>query len=113
MARLAGVMIESGDDEAAARGEAELRGVVDHEQHHGAETLAYARFYLAHRYGATGRTDLARRQLDQLHVEFGSRALELFQGLVEGHVAWLDVLDGEPRLALDRIRGRCARCSTR
>jgi hypothetical protein len=102
--RLAGVLIETGDAEAAARGEQGLREVIAGGPQTGAEPLSYARLYLAVRCGNTGRTGEARAQLEELHAEFGNRALGLFQGLVLGLLAWLDVLDGRPADALVKIR---------
>ncbi|MER6145896.1 BTAD domain-containing putative transcriptional regulator [Streptomyces sparsogenes] len=108
-ARLAGAMVESRDEAEAAEGERILREVVEQGPHAGSEALSYARLHLAIRCGTTGATDEARLQLDRLLDEFGRRALDLFQGVVEGLIAWLDLLDGRPEDALARVRGAIAK----
>jgi predicted ATPase/DNA-binding SARP family transcriptional activator len=104
-ARLAGLYIEHGDETEAAEGERILCEVLGEPPQAGAEAASYCRMHLAHRYGRTGRTDEAREHLAVLHEEFGNRALELFQGMVEGIWAWLDLIDGRPAEALTRVRG--------
>ncbi|GAA1129369.1 hypothetical protein GCM10009577_61000 [Streptomyces javensis] len=107
--RLAGVFVELGDEEEAAEGERILREVVEQRQHVGAEALSYARIHLALRYGSTGRLAEARALLTTLHGEFEGRALRLFAGMVEGMLAWLDLLEGRPDDALENVRGALAK----
>ncbi|MEU8823633.1 BTAD domain-containing putative transcriptional regulator [Streptomyces sp. NPDC048636] len=103
-ARLAGVFVEFGDEEEAAEGERTLREVVDRGPQAGAEALSYARMHLALRYGTTGRFGEARAQLTALHSEFELRALQLFQGITEGLLAWLDLEEARPGNALVGVR---------
>ncbi|GAA0898499.1 ATP-binding protein [Streptomyces asiaticus] len=107
--RLAGIFVELGDEEEAAEGERILREVVEQRQHVGAEALSYARTHLALRYGSTGRLAEARALLATLHGEFEGRALRLFAGMVEGMLAWLDLLEGRPGDALENVRGALAK----
>ncbi|MEU1669920.1 BTAD domain-containing putative transcriptional regulator [Streptomyces sparsogenes] len=108
-ARLGGAMVESRDEAEAAEGERILRAVVEQGPHAGSEALSYARLQLAMRCGNTGATHEARDQLERLLAEFGRRALGLFEGVVEGLIAWLDLLDGRPEAALARLRGAIAK----
>ncbi|WP_262703321.1 MULTISPECIES: BTAD domain-containing putative transcriptional regulator [Streptomyces] len=107
--RLAGIFVELGDEEEAAEGERILREVVGQRQHVGAEALSYARIHLALRYGSTGRLAAARALLTTLHGEFEGRELRLFAGMVEGMLAWLDLLEGRPCDALENVRGALAK----
>ncbi|MGR3936904.1 BTAD domain-containing putative transcriptional regulator [Streptomyces sp. BRA346] len=104
-ARLAGLHVEHGDETEAAEGERILRELLAEQPQAGAEATSYVRMHLAHRCGVTGRVAEAREHLAVLHGEFASRALDLFQGLVEGMLAWLDLIEGQPGEALTRIRG--------
>ncbi|WP_245606425.1 ATP-binding protein, partial [Streptomyces himastatinicus] len=104
-ARLAGLHVEHGDETEAAEGERILRALLAEPTQAGAEAESYVRMHLAHRCGVTGRVAEAREHLTVLHEEFASRALHLFQGLVEGMLAWLDLIEGQPGEALARIKG--------
>ncbi|MEU9790819.1 BTAD domain-containing putative transcriptional regulator [Streptomyces sparsogenes] len=108
-ARLGGAMVESPDEAEAAAGERILRAVVEQGPHAGSEALSYARLQLALRCGNTGATHEARDQLERLLAEFGRRALGLFEGVVQGLIAWLDLVDGRPQEALVRVRGAIAK----
>ncbi|WP_413798865.1 BTAD domain-containing putative transcriptional regulator [Streptomyces iranensis] len=107
--RLAGIFVELGDEEEAAEGERILREVIGQRQLVGAEALSYARIHLALRCGSTGRLAEARAILVTLHGEFEGRALRLFAGMVEGMLAWLDLLEGRPGEALENVRGALAK----
>ncbi|MFE2187907.1 BTAD domain-containing putative transcriptional regulator [Streptomyces sp. NPDC059455] len=111
--RLAGLFVEFGDEEKAAEGERMLREVVEQGQHAGAEALSYARIHLAQRYGTTGRLAEARTLLVTMHGEFEHRALRMFEGMVEGLLAWLDLVDGRPGDALATVRGALAKTTGR
>ncbi|MFI0767026.1 ATP-binding protein [Streptomyces sp. NPDC021218] len=111
--RLAGLFVEFGDEEKAAEGERMLREVVEQGQHAGAEALSYARIHLAQRYGTTGRFAEARTLLVTSHGEFENRALRMFEGMVEGMLAWLDLLEGRPGDALATVRGALAKTTGR
>ncbi|MFI0819047.1 BTAD domain-containing putative transcriptional regulator [Streptomyces sp. NPDC021098] len=108
-ARLAGLHVEHGDETEAAEGERVLRELLAERGHADAEAASYVRMHLAHRCGVTGRVAEAREHLAVLHEEFQSRALDLFQGLVEGTLAWLDLMEGQPEDALTRVRGALAK----
>ncbi|WP_370656723.1 BTAD domain-containing putative transcriptional regulator [Streptomyces sp. NBS 14/10] len=110
-ARLAGVMIESGVAAQVAEGERILREVVEQGQHMEAEALAYARLHLAMRCGNSGATQEARDHLEHVLAVFDQRALDLFHGLVEGLLGWLDLLEGRPEDALLTLRGALAKGS--
>ncbi|AEM86694.1 transcriptional regulator, winged helix family [Streptomyces violaceusniger Tu 4113] len=111
--RLAGLFVEFGDEEKATEGERMLREVVEQGQHAGAEALSYARIHLAQRYGTTGRLAEARTLLVTMHGEFEHRALRMFEGMVEGLLAWLDLLEGRPGDALATVRGALAKTTGR
>ncbi|WP_458085735.1 AfsR/SARP family transcriptional regulator [Streptomyces malaysiensis] len=112
-ARLAGVFVEFGDEEEAAKGERMLREVVEQGPQVGAEALAYARVHLAQHCGTTGRVGEARALLVTLHGEFERRALKLFEGMAEGMLAWVDLLEGRPDDALATVRGGLVKTSGR
>ncbi|MFD8097198.1 AfsR/SARP family transcriptional regulator [Streptomyces malaysiensis] len=112
-ARLAGVFVEFGDEEEAAKGERMLREVVEQGPQVGAEALAYARVHLAQHCGTTGRVGEARALLVALHGEFERRALKLFEGMAEGMLAWVDLLEGRPDDALATVRGGLVKTSGR
>ncbi|AUA14282.1 Putative HTH-type transcriptional regulator [Streptomyces malaysiensis subsp. malaysiensis] len=112
-ARLAGVFVEFGDEEEAAQGERMLREVVEQGPQVGAEALAYARVHLAQHCGTTGRVGEARALLVTLHGEFERRALKLFEGMAEGMLAWVDLLEGRPDDALATVRGGLVKTSGR
>lgn len=54
--------------------------------------------------GRTDRIPEARAEIELLMVQFRSRTLAIFEGMVTGFLAWLDLLDGEYELSLDRAR---------
>ncbi|MEW2082967.1 BTAD domain-containing putative transcriptional regulator [Streptomyces sp. NPDC005283] len=104
--RLAGVLMEMGEGE---RGEALVREVL---ADHGAannESSAVARMFLALWLGRNGRVQEARAEIELLMVQFRSRTLAIFEGMVTGFLGWLDLLDGEYELALERARFALAR----
>ncbi|MFG2774236.1 ATP-binding protein [Streptomyces sp. NPDC048350] len=58
------------------------------------EPVSTARLLLAQHYGHTGRTALAREQLDRMEEEFSGDTPDLFIGLTGGLRGWLACLDG-------------------
>ncbi|MFD7321748.1 BTAD domain-containing putative transcriptional regulator [Streptomyces sp. NPDC059875] len=95
-ARLAAVRLRLPDADPAEREEAE-RLLVDAAEETGeptGEPVSTARLLLAQHYGHTGRTDLAREQLQRIEGEFGGDTPDLFAGLTGGLRGWLDCLDG-------------------
>ncbi|MEU3603394.1 AfsR family transcriptional regulator, partial [Streptomyces sp. NPDC006798] len=69
-----------------------------------ADFLGIPHMLLARHYGATGRTGLARAELDSMERRLSTDASQLFRGLLGGMRAWLDCLDGEYATARARIR---------
>ncbi|WP_244375929.1 AfsR/SARP family transcriptional regulator [Streptomyces ficellus] len=82
-------------------GERILRAVLAEGRAAGHEAVSAARLFLALRLGRTGRVGEARAQLDLLAEEFHPAALSLFLGFTFGIRAWLDILDGDHRQAVD------------
>ncbi|MFD9220255.1 BTAD domain-containing putative transcriptional regulator [Streptomyces sp. NPDC060064] len=99
--RLAGVLVEMGEGE---RGEALVREVLAEQGGANNESSAAARMILALWLGRTDRIPEARAEIELLMVQFRSRTLAIFEGMVTGFLAWLDLLDGEYELSLDRAR---------
>ncbi|MDQ1011164.1 putative ATPase/DNA-binding SARP family transcriptional activator [Streptomyces sp. V4I23] len=99
--RLASVLLETGAD---AEAEANLRDVVAAGPDAGHEAVPMARMVLALRLGRTGRTGEARHQLEQVRTDLRGNTLALFEGIVIGALAWLDVLDGRHTEALAGAR---------
>ncbi|MEU4271663.1 AfsR family transcriptional regulator, partial [Streptomyces sp. NPDC026092] len=79
--------------EAAADASAESSG----------EPVSTARLLLAQHYGHTGRTTLAREQVDRMEAEFRGDTPDLFLGVTGGLRGWLDCLDGAYVDAADRL----------
>ncbi|MET9667244.1 BTAD domain-containing putative transcriptional regulator [Streptomyces sp. NPDC006475] len=106
--RLAGIMMEIGEGE---RGEQIIREVLAEHRGLENESRAVARLFLALRLGSTGRSEEARVEIGHLMEQFRSNTLAIFEGMVIGFVAWLDLVDGfhpkaveGARLALERAR---------
>ncbi|MDJ0466513.1 BTAD domain-containing putative transcriptional regulator [Streptomyces sp. H27-C3] len=105
-ARLAGVLMETGDGEQA---EAMLRDILATVRNRGHEHEPAARLYLAMWLGRTGRTAEARAQLDKVRKDFKRSNLAIFEGFVLGLISWLDNLDGRHGRALTGVRRALAR----
>ncbi|WP_434588796.1 AfsR/SARP family transcriptional regulator [Streptomyces sp. A5-4] len=105
-ARLAGVLMETGDGEQA---EAMLRDILATVRNRGHEHEPAARLYLAMWLGRTGRTVEARDQLDKVRKDFKRSNLAIFEGFVLGLIGWLDNLDGKYGRALTAVRRALAR----
>ncbi|MEU5164617.1 AfsR family transcriptional regulator, partial [Streptomyces sp. NPDC020875] len=69
-----------------------------------ADFLGVPHMLLARHYGDTGRTGLARAELDSMERRLSTDASQLFRGLLGGMRAWLDCRDGEYARARARIR---------
>ncbi|MEU9998775.1 BTAD domain-containing putative transcriptional regulator [Streptomyces sp. NPDC050848] len=67
------------------------------------EPVSTARLLLAQHYGRTGRTVLAREQVDRMEEEFRGDTPDLFLGVTGGLRGWLDCLDGAYAEAADRL----------
>jgi predicted ATPase len=100
-ARLGGILLEMGQGE---RGEALLRQVIADNEGGYNEHLAIARVLLALWLGHTGRSQEARAEIELLMVLFNSNTLAVFEGMVTGFLAWLDLLDGAYENALTKAR---------
>ncbi|MEV6317164.1 BTAD domain-containing putative transcriptional regulator [Streptomyces sp. NPDC051776] len=106
-ARLAGVLIESGDAET---GESILREVLDDGRRAGRDAMAFVRLHLAMVLGRTGRTAEAREHIGLLRErDFADRLPALFEAVVLGMLAWLDLVDGLPAEALVKVRRALAK----
>ncbi|MEU6648858.1 BTAD domain-containing putative transcriptional regulator [Streptomyces sp. NPDC046900] len=107
-ARLGSVLLDAGDTE---RGEQLLRRVL--EDAHGTvhDALPAARIFLAMWLSRTDRVDEAREQVRQLREEFGAVGFVVFDGLVLGMEAWLDVADQRHEEALPKVRTALARAA--
>ncbi|MFE5480921.1 ATP-binding protein [Streptomyces sp. NPDC056527] len=94
-ARLAAVRLRLPVD-ATARKEAErlLAEAAEATDAPTGEPVSTARLLLAQHYAHTGRTGLAREQLERIEEEFGGNVPDLFAGLTGGLRGWLDCLDG-------------------
>ncbi|MGW4747584.1 BTAD domain-containing putative transcriptional regulator [Streptomyces sp. NPDC004290] len=101
-ARLAAVRLRLAP-EGDAVAERLLVAAADESGQWGAEAAGTGRLLLAQHYGHTGRTRLARAQIDLLEEEFGKITPALFWGLAGGTRAWLDCLDGDHDRALERL----------
>ncbi|WP_330330130.1 winged helix-turn-helix domain-containing protein [Streptomyces sp. NBC_00536] len=99
--RMAGVLLEDGGGEQA---EEILTEVLAAEQRFGGEAMPPARMFLATRLGSTGRIPEARAQLQDLREEFAYGVFAVFDGFLQGIVAWLDNEEGKHEDALAQVR---------
>ncbi|GAA1537233.1 hypothetical protein GCM10009730_53100 [Streptomyces albidochromogenes] len=99
-ARLAGVLVETGDGDEA---EVMLRDILAKVER-GHESEPPARMFLAMWLARTGRTDEGREHLDAMRRAFNHSNLAIFEGFVIGLLAWMDNLDGRYDEALGRVR---------
>ncbi|MFF4228121.1 BTAD domain-containing putative transcriptional regulator [Streptomyces sp. NPDC001820] len=104
--RLGGNLMETGEGE---RGEALIREVLATGTNLGNESTAIARLLLGLWLGRTGRTQEARIEIERLLEQFRSNTFAIFEGIVFGYLAWLDLLDGEYEPALERARTALAK----
>ncbi|MBT2493344.1 winged helix-turn-helix domain-containing protein [Streptomyces sp. ISL-96] len=100
-ARLAGVLVETGDGEKA---EVMLRDILSKVEQQGHESEPAARLYLAMWLARTGRTDEGRWELELMRRSFNRSNLAIFEGYVVGLLAWMDNLDGRYEEALGQAR---------
>ncbi|MCM2391010.1 AfsR/SARP family transcriptional regulator [Streptomyces albipurpureus] len=108
--RLAGILLEMGQGE---QGEAMARGVLSDYDGATNESTAIARIHLALWLGQTGRRDEARAEIELLMEQFRRNTMAIFEGMLIGMLAWLDLGDGEYESArtkaldaLERARDR-------
>ncbi|MET9912895.1 BTAD domain-containing putative transcriptional regulator [Streptomyces sp. NPDC006476] len=100
-ARFGSALMEAGENE---RGERILREVIDSQEGSGTEAMPAARMFLAGRLGMTGRIPEAREQLRLLREEFKIAHFVVFEAFILGSEAWLEALDGNYELSLDKTR---------
>ncbi|MBT2399540.1 winged helix-turn-helix domain-containing protein [Streptomyces sp. ISL-100] len=100
-ARLAGVLVETGDGEEA---EVMLRDILSKVEQQGHESEPAARLYLAMWLARTGRIDEGRCELELMRRSFNRSNLAIFEGYVVGLLAWMDNLDGRYEQALEQAR---------
>ncbi|MGW6569395.1 AfsR family transcriptional regulator, partial [Streptomyces sp. NPDC054975] len=96
-ARLAAVRLRlpSTDTEAYAAAEQLLVEAAEKaSKESSGEPVSTARLLLAQHYGHTGRTALAREQIQRMEEEFRGDTPDLFLGVTGGLRGWLDCLDG-------------------
>ncbi|MFI9647675.1 AfsR/SARP family transcriptional regulator [Streptomyces sp. NPDC052040] len=101
-ARLGGALLEAGQGE---QGERLLRQAIDESRGASQDANPFARLSLAWWFGRTGRVPEAREQVGLLREEFGAMAFPVFEGVVLGLEAWLDVLEERHADALAQVRG--------
>ncbi|MEU3922725.1 BTAD domain-containing putative transcriptional regulator [Streptomyces sp. NPDC029004] len=99
--RLGGVLLEMGEDE---RGEALIRDVLADSRGAGSDSTVFARLYLALWLGRTGRIPQARVEIDLLLTHFQSTTVAIFDGMITGFLARLDLVEGEYEVSLSRVR---------
>ncbi|MBC3986290.1 winged helix-turn-helix domain-containing protein [Streptomyces sp. AC536] len=105
-ARLAGVMIKrAASPRETEQGVQMLIQIMTDGQRMNTEAVSYARLHYAVWCAEAGRYAEARAHFEHQLTEFGGRSHELFQGIMEGLLAWLDTLEGRPAEALRRLRG--------
>ncbi|MFF5715350.1 BTAD domain-containing putative transcriptional regulator [Streptomyces buecherae] len=105
-ARLAGVMIKrAASPQEAEQGVQMLIQIMTEGQRMNTEAVSYARLHYAVWCAEAGRFAEARAHFEHQLTEFGGRSHELFQGIMEGLLGWLDTLEGRPAEALRRLRG--------
>lgn len=109
-ARLAGLLIErAATEQEVEQGAQMLAEILAEGQRMSTEAMSYARLHYAILCAERGQLGQARRQFEQQLAEFGGRTHELFHGVMEGLLGWLDVLEGRPADALVRLRSALAK----
>ncbi|MFC5724049.1 BTAD domain-containing putative transcriptional regulator [Streptomyces gamaensis] len=102
-ARLADALLESGAI-GFAEAEAMLREAVAGAQQTSSDGDFFARVVLGVVLVRSGRAGEARVLFEDLLREFGNRHIDLFQGMMAGLLAWVDIVEGRPRDALPKVR---------
>ncbi|GHH74651.1 hypothetical protein GCM10018793_16370 [Streptomyces sulfonofaciens] len=90
--RMAAALVEMGEEE---RGEEMTRAVIAAGRHVGHEATPAARLFLAMLLSRTGRAAEAREHLRLLREGFGTTGFVVFDGIMAGIQAWIDMVDGE------------------
>ncbi|MGW1585474.1 BTAD domain-containing putative transcriptional regulator [Streptomyces sp. NPDC002386] len=106
--RLGVVLLETGEPE---QGERLLREVIERTDGSNSEALPMARLFLSSRLCLTGRVAEAREQLRLLREGFGIAHFVVFDALILGQEAWVDIVDGRVEEAVHKIRRALERSS--
>ncbi|MEV4739863.1 BTAD domain-containing putative transcriptional regulator [Streptomyces sp. NPDC049555] len=101
--RLADVLLEGGEI-SLEEGERRFREALEALEKDHPDAAAFIHVQLGILLARMGRTAEARQHFDHMVGEFGQRALVLFEGMILGLTAWLDVLEGKPQQALPKVR---------
>ncbi|MFC3576531.1 BTAD domain-containing putative transcriptional regulator [Streptomyces yaanensis] len=107
-ARLGSVLIDARQEE---KGERLLREVLDEGHSSVTDAMPVARLVLAMLLSRTNRVAEAREQIALLRTDFAAVSFVVFDGLVLGVEAWLDVLEERYEEALDKLRRSLAQAS--
>lgn len=70
----------------------------------GRDSTVFARLYLALWLGRTGRVPEARAEVEVLLTSFQSATMAIFEGMITGFLARLDLVDADYELSLSRAR---------
>ncbi|MBT2386558.1 hypothetical protein J7E86_23865 [Streptomyces sp. ISL-11] len=106
--RMAEALMEAGELEVA-EGERMLRQAIAEAHKTNPDAAAFARVQLGTRVARAGRTAEARELFEGLQADFRKGALLVFENMMLGQVAWLDVLEGRPADGLPKLRTALAR----
>ncbi|MFD3947695.1 AfsR family transcriptional regulator, partial [Streptomyces sp. NPDC058579] len=101
--RLPSMDTETGREERASAERLLVEASVEASAESSGEPVSTARLLLAQHYGHTGRTALAREQVDRMEAEFRGDTPDLFLGVTGALRGWLDCLDGAYADAADRL----------
>ncbi|MFD9091964.1 BTAD domain-containing putative transcriptional regulator [Streptomyces collinus] len=104
--RLGAVLLETGEPE---QGERLLREIIARTDGTNSEALPMARLFLSAQLCLAGQVEEAREQLRLLREGFGIAHFVVFDALILGQEAWVDIADGRAEDALDKIRQALAR----
>ncbi|MCC3777461.1 BTAD domain-containing putative transcriptional regulator [Streptomyces sp. UNOB3_S3] len=101
--RLTDVLLEAGAIDLE-EGERRYREALEAMEKDHPDAAAFVHVQLGILLARKGHVAEARRHFDHMSGEFGARQLALFEGMVLGLTAWLDILDGRPEEALPKLR---------
>ncbi|WP_329017894.1 AfsR/SARP family transcriptional regulator [Streptomyces sp. NBC_00690] len=108
--RLAGILIETGEGESGERLAREVLASHDGEIN---ESTAIARIHLVIWLGLTGRRDEARAEVLLLIEQFRRNTMAIFEGMLIGMLAWLDIGDEQWESARTRALDALERAADR
>ncbi|MEV8602373.1 BTAD domain-containing putative transcriptional regulator [Streptomyces griseoviridis] len=103
--RLGSALLEGGEVE---RGERLLRGVIEGPDGYANQAMPAARLFLAGWLAMTGRTVEARDQLRLLRNDFGIAHFVVFDALILGAEACLEIAEENWQAALEKVRSALA-----